>query len=87
MDCGIIAFEPYTQSLGKISAGKHTIELKLYGNRYNGFGSLHNTDDTNHWAGPDRWRTTLNKWGYGYSLRDMGILSEPVIKIYKNSEG
>lgn len=87
VDCGIIAFEPYTQSLGNISAGKHTIELKLYGNRYNGFGSLHNTDDTNHWAGPDRWRTTLNKWGYGYSLRDMGILSEPVIKIYKNSEG
>ena len=24
----------------------------------------------------------LDKWGYEYSLRDMGILSGPIIKLY-----
>ncbi len=85
-DCGIIALEPYTKALGKVESGKHTIEFKLFGNRYNGFGSVHNTDETNRWAGPDRWRTVGNKWGYEYSLRDLGILSGPVIRLYTDNE-
>jgi len=82
-ESGEIAFEPYTLNIGKVSAGKHIIELKLFGNRFNSFGSVHNIDDANKWAGPDRWRTVGNKWSYGYSLRELGIVSNPVIKIYE----
>lgn len=81
-DKGILAFDPYTVTIEGISAGKHTIELTLYGNRYNSFGTLHDTGDT-HWSGPNLWRTTGYNWCYEYRLRDTGILSSPVLEVYQ----
>ena len=40
-DKGYICFAPYTLDLGLVKKGEHTISFKLYGNRYNTFGSLH----------------------------------------------
>ena len=76
---GIAAFEPYRVHLGRVSCGEHLLTLKLFGNRFNGFGSLHNTDEYNRWSGPERWYTNNEKWGYEYFQRDMGILSGPII--------
>ncbi|PNR95912.1 hypothetical protein [Petrotoga sp. 9PWA.NaAc.5.4] len=77
---GKIAFAPYKLELGKISKGKHVIDITAYGNRINAFGTVHNCDDTYFWFGPDAWRTVGNRWSYEYRLKPMGILISP--KIY-----
>ena len=76
---GVIQYVLYTADLGKIPAGKHTIEFKLYGNRYNAFGSLHNFSAAEHWCGPDRWFTQGDAYGNEYQLRPMDILKSPII--------
>ena len=78
-DKGVIAFDPFTLDLGHVTAGEHTITLRCYGTRYNAFGALHNTDQSERWVGPAIWRTTGDKWCYEYRLRDEGILRAPVL--------
>ena len=34
-------YPPYTADLGTVEAGKHTVDLKLYGTRQIGFPALH----------------------------------------------
>ena len=48
---GIIAYAPYKVMAENIKPGKHKIELTLYGNRYNTFAALHNTNTANRWYG------------------------------------
>lgn len=43
------------------------------------FGSVHNADRTMRWLGPNAWRTTGDSWCYEYILKEMGILSTPVV--------
>lgn len=74
---GNIMFSPYRLRLGYLSEGKHQIQMKLYGNRRNTFGALHNSDKWERWYGPDAWRTSGDKWSYEYQLRPMGILQTP----------
>ncbi|POZ89399.1 MULTISPECIES: hypothetical protein [Petrotoga] len=83
---GKIAFAPYTLALGKLSKGKHTIDITAYGNRINAFGTIHNCDETYSWFDPDAWRTTGNQWSYEYRLKPMGILISPklIIKTSKD---
>ena len=45
------AFPPYETEFLGVSKGTHTIEFKLFGNRYNTLGALHFSDDTETWAG------------------------------------
>ena len=78
-DKGVVAFDPFTLDLGHVTAGEHTITLRCYGTRYNAFGALHNTDQSERWVGPAIWRTTGDKWCYEYRLRDEGILRAPVL--------
>lgn len=80
-DKGVIALPPYRLELGKVSAGKHTITYKLYGNRYNAFGALHNTCKGDKWVGPGIWRTSGDRWCNEYQLRPMGIVISPVVEI------
>lgn len=91
-DCGIIAYKPYRLNLNNITAGKHTVEFKMFGSRINTFGPLH-CCDYNSWCGPDRWYTYSDgtdkgvknwyatSWSYEYVLKDTGILSSPMIEI------
>lgn len=81
---GQVVYAPYTCDLGKIPAGKHTVEFKLYGNRFNAFGSLHNYNAAALWCGPGRWFTEDDEYGYEYQLKPLGILKSPIITFEKN---
>ncbi|MBQ8509269.1 MAG: hypothetical protein IJ493_05105 [Clostridia bacterium] len=82
-DKGVIAFNPCRLNLGRVAAGKHTITYTLFGTRFNAFGALHNTNRYDNWAGPGIWRTGGDSWCYEYRLRDMGILTSPVVEMYE----
>ncbi|MBQ7901781.1 MAG: hypothetical protein IJ365_07480, partial [Clostridia bacterium] len=52
-DCGYISLAPCSVKVDNVPAGKHTIEFKLFGNRYNSFAALHNTVSSMEWFGPE----------------------------------
>lgn len=79
VDKGYIAFSPYLINLGKVNKGKHVISVTAYGNRINTFGTIHNCNHTEHWIGPNAWRTIGNSWAYEYQLKKSGILVSPII--------
>lgn len=70
---GILAYEPHRQTLGYLKKGIHDICIELYGNRYNGFGMLHNANDAYVWLGPDSYRTTGSDWTDSYQLHSVGV--------------
>ncbi len=76
---GYIVYSPNTLTVTGLADGTHTVELKLYTNRYNAFGAVHNADANLSWHGPDAWRTTGERWTYEYRLRDIGILTTPIL--------
>lgn len=81
-----IAFSPYTARFGGLSAGKHTVEYELFGNRYNTFSALHTLLADKHrvYIGPDYWRSTGDGWAYEYQHRPFGILKAPeIFKVIK----
>ena len=80
---GEIIYAPYCMKLSGVAAGKHTLSLTCYGNRYNSFGQLHLQDAKCVWFGPASWRTKGDAWTYDYRLKDMGILRPPVIEVYE----
>lgn len=76
---GIIAYAPHSLSLGLLSSGEHNMTVRLFGNRHNGFGYLHNCNDSFEWYGPAAYRTTGADWTDQYLLRPVGILSAVII--------
>lgn len=78
-DCGIIAFSPYELKIPNVGKGKHKIEFKLFGNRFNTFGALHRYGKYK-WYGPNAWYTKGDEWCYEYNTAEFGILKSPVIK-------
>ena len=82
-DLGYIAFAPYSIKVSDVTAGKHKIEFKLFGNRHNSFGALHNTIACEVWFGPGAWRTAGDEYSYEYQLKDMGILAAPSVTIFE----
>lgn len=79
-DCGNIAYAPYIAKIQGINEGKHKLEVKLYGDRFNTLGALHNCGDSS-WAGPNLWYTEGTSWSYEYQLKDFGILKSPIIRV------
>lgn len=79
---GDILFAPYRLNV-KLSPGKHRITFRLYGNRHNSFGALHNADDSTYYYGPDAWRTQGDSWAYEYRVRDYGVLKSPIFTFIK----
>ena len=77
---GYIAYPPYRLDLGKLSAGRHTLKLTLLGNCHNGFGPLHLADLRERWIGPNAWRSTGYAWTESYRLKELGLLSSPIIE-------
>lgn len=77
-ELGPLAFAPYHIACGKVEEGVHKLEITVFGNRFNAFGAVHNTDLTETWHGPNIWRTTGNKWTYEYRLKEQGILTAPM---------
>ncbi len=82
---GKICFAPYRLVVDNLSFGKHTLKFKLYSHRHNAFGSFHASDKYYlpgkcGWFGPESWETKGTEWCYNYNLRDIGIMSIPIIK-------
>jgi len=77
---GAIISAPYKLQLGKLEKGCHNLKLKLYGNRFNTFGSIHGAKPFAWNGGPDNWRTTGDNWTDNYNLRPLGIMSAPRIQ-------
>lgn len=73
-----LVIAPYRINLGKVKAGKHLIHIRVFGNRANAFGPVHNADATERWYGPNLWRTNGVKWSYEYQLKPMGVLTTPI---------
>ena len=73
---------PFRLVANGVARGKHKIEYKLYGNRYNTFSALHNlvADKEEVYIGPDYWRTASFEWAYEYNTRPFGILAAPKIR-------
>ena len=71
-----VAFAPFQASLGVLSRETHKISVKVFGNRFNTLGTLHNLVP-NAPQGPDAWRTTGVNWSYEYHTRPIGLLSAP----------
>ena len=72
---GPVAFAPHIQHAGVLKAGIHKLDIKVYGNRYNTFGTLHNCNPEFKWYGPDSYRTNGSEWSEAWCLRPFGILS------------
>lgn len=83
VSCGIIAISPYKLTVNSVGEGTHKIEFKLFGNRNNTYGALHNIGCSN-WYGPDYWYPDEDDFIYEYKLSEMGIMSSPTIKIIEN---
>jgi len=72
---GVAAYSPHALRIEGLSRGSHLLEIVLLGNRFNGFGNLHNANSEYMWYGPDSYRTEGDEWCDKYLLRPVGILS------------
>lgn len=71
----LIAYAPHRGKLGKLKKGTHELKICVYGNRFNGFGTLHNANDDFVWYGPDSFRTQGDDWTDCYRVRPVGLMS------------
>ena len=78
---GPIAFSPHRKKIGRLRNGMHQLTVCVYGNRFNGFGTLHNANDNYVWYGPDSYRTEGDDWTDVYRVRETGIMS--AVEIWK----
>lgn len=75
---GALIYPPARLALGTVPAGEHTLEITLYGNRANTFGTLHNIDENISYCGPASWVTRGGRfWCPEYVTKRTGILSSP----------
>ena len=77
-EAGAIAFAPFECPLGELAAGRHAVDLTLYGHRANSFGVIHLAFRIP-WIGPQAWRTRGDQFCYEYRLRPLGIATAPRI--------
>ena len=82
---GITAYSPNMLKIKNLTQGQHSLEIILLGNRFNGFGTLHNSNSEYMWYGPDSYRTQGDEWTDRYLLRPVGILSR--VEVYSNLTG
>ena len=81
-----IAYSPNEAVLENVAPGCHTLELTLLGNRVNCFGPVHLADPLWRWHGPDAWRTNEVLWSDSYKLKELGIMSAPVVEVSVSEE-
>ena len=78
-DEGNIAFSPYELKIKGLKPGEHTIALKLYGTRQNGFAQLHHTPGVWFYQSPNSYRSSGDLWRNEYQLKEAGILTSPLL--------
>ncbi len=74
-----IVFAPYEAEI-PMTAGEHTVCVRVYGNRYNTLGPVHHADETELAVRPSSWHGKGDCFSYEYSLHKSGVLSAPVIE-------
>ena len=74
-----LIYPPYQADLGVLEAGKHTVDITLYGHRRNSFGPVHLNNLKATWIGPNAWRSEGEEWCYDYRICEEGVLTTPVI--------
>lgn len=79
-NCGPVAYAPYRAELGELSAGKHRVRIRCYGNRMNTFGALHNNRSEWRWWGPPAWRLENEHRNDVCQLRPTGMLRAPLLE-------
>lgn len=78
---GLIAISPYNVTTEALAPGLHQLDLTVYGNRFNTFGAVHNTDEEKDvYCSPNFWRTRGDTWAYEYQLKRTGPLCAPVVE-------
>lgn len=84
-DIGLIALSPFKVQ-AMLSKGEHEIEFVCYGNRNNTFGPIHNIKmaDPDYYIMPSAWDYENELYTDNYLLQNVGILSKPEIRLYKN---
>ncbi len=80
----LISLSPFKVKV-PLSAGKHEIEFLCYGNRNNTFGPIHNKriSAPDNYIGPWAWSNRNSNFTRDYCFQQTGILSNPIIKLYK----
>lgn len=76
---GSIYAAPYETGLGRLPEGEHMIDITVFGNRYNTFGPLHNSDENYGWYGECAWETQGAYFAYEYHTKRFGIFTCPRI--------
>ena len=76
-DAGIVYMQPWQLKLPALCAGEHELELVVCGDRFNGFGTLHNANPDYKWYGPDAYRTRGSEWTDNYLVRPRGLTAPP----------
>ena len=84
-DLGILAFAPYFVKCN-LTAGKHELVVKYYGNRKNTFGSLHHGNKAYDWYGPGHWYPSREEFRYEYILAKTGVLASPILRRVEYSD-
>ncbi len=79
-----LMYAPYTAELENLASGEHTVHFKLYGHRRNSFGTVH-LNEIRRGAGPGSWYIYDDRWTYGYTLVEEGILNAPTVTENKKS--
>lgn len=75
-DMGVIAYAPYRLHMNA-APGKHILKIKVYGNRANSFGPLHNCRPTLLGIGPEAWDSHGTDFCYEYRLKPTGLVVAP----------
>lgn len=79
-EVGALIYPPARLNLGVVSSGEHILEITLYGNRANTFGTLHNVDENIRYCSPASWVTRGGRfWCPEYITKRTGILTSPRI--------
>lgn len=77
-EMGAMIYPPARLNLGIVPTGVHTLEITLYGNRANTFGTFHNVDENIAYCGPTSWVTRGGRfWCPEYITKRTGILTSP----------
>lgn len=76
---GRIICAPYTVTTPPLPDGDHTVEIRCFGLRQNGFGQVHHEPGVYFYQNSNSWRSEGDLWLDEYQLRPMGILKRPEI--------
>ncbi len=81
-----IAYAPHRAELGWLVPGKHQLTVRIYGNRFNGLGTLHIPWKNWKWYGPDSFRTQGEDFTECYQVRPVGLLSGIILEKVTNQQ-